>query len=269
MDTKDLVQEKMVENLWRTFFIEGMPIEKIRRNKFYRLLPSDTRCKWCQAPFEGIPGAFVKTVFQTYPSRFNPHYCNVCDDFSNKYQGGAEIPLTMLFADIRSSSELAEKLSLREFSELINRFFVNSTRVLTGAGAMIEKLVGDEVTAVFSEGLSGENYFGVAIRTAQELLRQTGHGENKTPWVQVGIGIHSGQAFIGSIGKPNGITEVTALGDVPNTAARLTSLAGPGEILVSEYTVKAAKMDSTGLEKRKLKLKGHEKEITAFVFTVS
>ena len=268
MDTKEPAQDTMVEDFWRTFFTEGPPIEKFRRNQFYRMLPSDSRCKWCQAPFEGIPGAFVKNVFHTYPSRYNPHYCNLCDDFSKKYQGGAEIPMTMLFADIRSSSELAEIIGPKDFSDLINRFFVKSAHILTGYGAMIEKLVGDEVTAVFTSGTAGENYYGQSIEAAKDLLRQTGHGKGKKPWVDVGIGIHSGVAFLGSIGNPDGIMEVAALGDVPNTAARLTSLAGPGEILASEYTITAAKVDPKGLEKRQLALKGHEKEISAYVIHV-
>lgn len=268
MNSNTQKHDTMVEEFWTQFFNEGPPIEKVRRNRFYRFLPSETRCKWCQAPFEGVSGAIAKNIFQTYPSRYNPHYCNVCDDFSNKYQGGAEIPLAMLFADIRGSSALAEKIGPKEFSELINRFFVKSTHVLTGFGAMIEKLVGDEVTAVFSRGLSGDNYFGQAITAAKKLLRETGHGDEKGPWVPVGIGIHSGESFLGSVGKPNGIIEVAALGDVPNTASRLASLAGPGEILVSEYTIKAAKVNPEGLEKRQLILKGHEKEITAFVINV-
>jgi adenylate cyclase len=269
MDNKDLIQDKMVEEFWRTFFTDGPPIEKFRRNQFYRMLPSDSRCKFCQAPFEGLPGAFVKNVFHTYPSRYNPHYCNVCDDFSKKHQGGAEIPMTMLFADIRSSSGLAEKIGPKDFSDLINRFFVKSAHVLTGYGAMIEKLVGDEVTAVFTSGTAGKNYQEQSIEAAKDLLRKTGHGNGKKPWVEIGIGIHSGIAFLGSIGNPDGIMEVAALGEVPNIASRLTSLAGPGEILVSEDTIKAANLDSAGLEKRDLKLKGHEREITAFVLNVS
>ncbi len=59
--------------------------------------------------------------------------------------------------------------------------------------------------------------------------------------------------------------EVAALGDVINISARLTSLAGPGEFLVSGYTIKAAKLDSEGLEKPQLKLKGHEKKKIAYV----
>ena len=268
MNSNTQTHEMMVAEFWRQYFTEGPPKEHLRKSRFYRLFPSDTRCKWCLAPFDGVPGAITKNVFQTYPSRYNPHYCNVCDEFSNKYQGGAEFPLTMLFADIRGSSALAEKIGPKEFSELINRFFIKSTHVLTGFGAMIEKLVGDEVTAVFSRGLVGDDYFGQAIKAAKSLLLETGHGSEKEPWVPIGIGIHSGESFLGSVGKPNGIMEVAALGDVPNTASRLASLAGPGEILVSEYTIKAAKVNPEGLEKRQLILKGHEKEITAFVILV-
>ena len=125
--------------------------------------------------------------------------------------------------------------------------------------------MGDEVTAVFSRGLSGEDYFGRAIKAAKNLLRETGHKDKLGPWVPVGIGIHSGESFLGSVGRPNGIMEVAALGNVPNTASRLTALAGAGEILVSEHTINAAKMSTGGLEKRQLVLKGHMKEITAFV----
>jgi len=265
MNNKEQVQETMVEGFWRQFFTEGPPKEKVRRKHFYRHLPSETRCKWCLAPFEGVSGLIAKNIFKTFPSRYNPNYCNVCDDFANKYQGGAEIPLTMLFADIRGSSELAEQIGPKEFSELINRFFIKSTFVLTGFGAMIEKLVGDEVTAVFSSGLSGKNYFARAIEAAKKLLLDTGHKDDLGPWVSVGVGIHSGESFLGSVGMPNGVMEVAALGDVPNTASRLAAEAGPGEILVSEQTILAAKLDTTGLEKRKLVLKGHSKNITAYV----
>lgn len=248
--------------------MEGPPMDKIRRRRFYLMLPSEARCRFCQAPFRGIPGALTKTVFGVFPSRYNPHYCNVCDEFSKQYQGGAEVPITILFADIRGSSRLAEKIGAKEFSQLINRFYINSTNVLTQAGGLIEKLIGDEVTAIFTRGLAGQNYTKTAIDAARDLLRATGYGSNKKPWVQVGIGIHSGTAFVGSVGKPNGVMEVAALGDVPNTAARLTSMAGPGEILVSEETATAAGESTDGVEKRRLQLKGHEKEINVLVYTL-
>jgi adenylate cyclase len=266
MENNNQDHTKMVEDFWRGYLLEGPPAGKIRRQRFYQMLPSDARCRFCQAPFNGVPGSFVKNVFRVYPSRYNPHYCNVCDEFSKQFQGGAEVPITMLFADIRGSSSLAESIGAKEFSMLINRFYIKSTNVLTRAGGLIEKLVGDEVTSIFSRGLAGDNYHLVAIQAAQDLLRSIGYTAENGTQIQVGIGIHSGETFVGSVGKPSGVMEVAALGEVPNIASRLTSLAGPGEILVSADTVEAAGVSTHSLEQRRLKLKGHEKEITAFAF---
>lgn len=260
----DLRNDAMIEQFWRSWTMEGPPKSKRRQQRFYRFLPAEARCKFCFAPFDGTSGTLVKTLFQVYPSRFNPHYCNFCDDFASKYQGGAEVPITMLFVDVRGSTTLAERIGQKEFGSLINRFYVESTNVLSRADAMIEKLAGDEVTAMFTPGVAGEDYPRRAIEAAKELLKVTGHGEEEA-WIPVGIGIHTGEAFVGSVGQPNGIMEVAALGDVPNTAARLTSLAAPGEILISEDAMTAAKMDTEGLEKRQLELKGRSESINAFV----
>lgn len=255
----------MVEEFWRNWSLQGPPIEKVKRQRLFRLLPARSRCKFCFAPFDGASGTLVKTVFRVHPSRFNPSYCNVCDDFAQKYQGGAEVPVAMLFADIRGSTSLAERIDPRQLSALINRFFVKSTHILSNAGAMIEKLAGDEVTAIFVPGIAGESYRRGAIEAGLELLRATGHADPDGPWVPVGVGIHAGQAFVGSVGRPDGVMEVAALGDVPNTASRLTSQAAAGEILVSEETFLAAEMDPSGLEKRHLELKGRSAGIDALV----
>ncbi|NIM93537.1 MAG: adenylate/guanylate cyclase domain-containing protein [Anaerolineales bacterium] len=265
MSNDNVTQDAMVEEFWRNWIMEGPPATKRRQHRFYRLLPSDARCKFCYAPFEGTSGTLVKTIFQVTPSRFNPHYCNFCDDFASKHQGGAEVPITMLFADIRGSTALAERIGQREFGNLINRFYVESTTVLSYADAMIEKLAGDEVTAMFTRGIAGENYSLRAIEAAKELLRVTGHGDAEGPWIPVGIGIHTGEAFVGSVGQPNGIMEVAALGDVPNTASRLTSHAALGEILVSADAMGDAQLNTQDLEKRHLDLKGRSEGIDAYV----
>jgi adenylate cyclase len=265
VNENDTAHEAMVEEFWRSWTMEGPPKSKRRQKRFFKLLPSEKRCKFCLAPFDGYGATLVKTLLQVYPSRFNPHYCNICDDFANKYQGGAEVPVTMLFVDVRGSTTLAEKIGQKEFSNLINHFFILSTKVLTDAGAMIEKLAGDEVTAIFTQGIAGEDYPRKAIEAAVELLRVTGYDDQDEVWIPVGVGIHSGEAFVGSVGRPGGVMEVAALGDVPNTASRLTSLAAAGEILVSEDTILAAQMSTQGLEKRSLALKGRSGKINAFV----
>ncbi len=265
MDQIDKTEEAMVEEYWRQWALEGPPNNKRRLQRIYRFLPAETRCRLCYAPFDKTSGTLVKTFLHVFPSRFNPHYCNACDDFASKHQGGAKVPVTMLFVDIRGSTALAENMGEKEFSRLINRFYVECTTTLCYADGIIEKLVGDEVTAIFTRGTAGEDYPRKAVEAAMELLENTGHGEGKQPWIPIGIGIHSGEAFVGSVGKPNGLMEVAALGDVPNTASRLTSLAAVGEILVSEDTMEAAKMNTQEWERRHLELKGRSKMIDAFV----
>ena len=96
---------------------------------------------------------------------------------------------------------------------------------------------------------------GVAIDAAGDLLRATGHHEPGGPWVQVGVGVHYGTAFVGTVGSTDGVTDITVLGDVANTTARLSSAAAAGEILISEEAYKRAEL-SGAFEQRSLELKG-------------
>jgi adenylate cyclase len=81
-----------------------------------------------------------------HPSNFNPNYCNICDEFARQNIGGVEIELTMLFADVRGSTTLAEQMETGEFSQLISRFYAVATNVLIRHDAFIDKLVGDQAT---------------------------------------------------------------------------------------------------------------------------
>ena len=74
--------------------------------------------------------------------------------------------------------------------------------------------------------------------------------------IPVGIGVHSGVAYFGVMGAAGGLTDITALGDEVNTAARLASKAAAGEIIVSEQALKEAGIDGAELESRSLELKG-------------
>ncbi|HET8563077.1 MAG TPA: adenylate/guanylate cyclase domain-containing protein, partial [Candidatus Binatia bacterium] len=74
--------------------------------------------------------------------------------------------------------------------------------------------------------------------------------------IPVGIGVHSGVAYFGAVGAADGLTDISAIGDEVNTAARLASKAAAGEIIVSEQALKQAGLDGNGLESRSLELKG-------------
>ena len=92
------------------------------------------------------------------------------------------------------------------------------------------------------------------VAAAQEILRATGHEDPTGPWVPVGIGVHAGRAWFGVVGK-EAHSELTAVGDSVNVAARLGAAAEAGEILVSAEAAAAASLDPS-LERRTLDLKG-------------
>jgi len=163
----------------------------------------------------------------------------------------------MLFVDVRGSTTIAEKMDTLEFSRLMNRFYEATINVLVRANAFIDKLVGDEVTALFIPGFAGEEHARVGVEAGQKLLRVTGHGDPGGPWVPVGVGVHTGAAWVGSIAGASGAAaDFTALGDNVTIAARLASKAGQGEVIASEATMNAALIETGELEKRELELKG-------------
>jgi adenylate cyclase len=192
----------------------------------------------------------------------------VCESFARQHQGGAEVEISMLFADVRGSTTIAERMQPLEFSRLIDRFYRVTTDILIEANAWIEKLIGDEVTGLFIPGFVGTEYARKAVETAEAILRATGHAGSGQPWIPVGIGVHSGTAFVGSVGREGGLTEITALGDSVNTAARLASSAGPGEVLVSLQTWGAAGFEGRNAEERQLQLKGRSEPVAVRVVRV-
>src|SRR3970040_244651 len=142
-------------------------------------------------------------------------------------------------------------MSATEFSRLINRFYTGSTKVIIEEDGLVEKLVGDAVAAFWGAGFAGPNYVRRTIKVAQNLSRVMAQQE-----IPVGIGVHSGVAYFGAMGTGDGLTDITAIGDEVNTAARLASKAAAGEISVSEKALKAAGLDGSAFESRSLELKG-------------
>ena len=159
--------------------------------------------------------------------------------------------MSMLFADIRGSTALSEKMSPTEFSQLINRFYASSTKIIIEEDGLVEKLAGDSVAAFWGAGFAGPDYVRRTVKVAQELNRQM-----ERQHIPVGIGVHSGVAYFGALGTADGLTDITAIGDEVNVAARLASKAGAGEIILSEQALKKAGIDGSELESRSLELKG-------------
>lgn len=257
--------EPTPEEEWYKMLTEGEPIPR-RLYHLNGLLPSDPRCKLCAAPFKGW-GGFLMHLLGRDPSRYNPRFCEKCQVF--EHPGGAEVPLTMLFADVRGSTTLAEKMNALDFSRLINRFYTVASRVLIQTDAMVDRLMGDEAIGLYIPGFSGPEHPRKAIEAAKELLELTGHRDAKGPWLPVGIGVHTGQAFVGVVGDTEATSDFTALGDNVNITARLASSAGAGEILISEAAYAAANIEWGYLEHRQLELKGKSEPISVRVLHIT
>lgn len=249
--------------VWRAVLMgEARGLE--RTKKLVGWIPAGPRCKLCLAPLKA-PGSVILRPFGFGPSALNRRLCRACFKQIDKLPGGAEVELSLLFADVRGSTGLAERMPAHEFSRLISRFYGAAGRVIDDWNGLIDKFVGDEVVALFIPGFAGEDHASRAVGAARELLRETGN-DGPDPWVPIGAGVHTGVAFVGSVGEGDDC-DFTAVGDAVNTAARLASSAASGEILVSTAALAASGLDSSGLETRTLALRGRDEVVDAVVAT--
>jgi adenylate cyclase len=239
----------------------ALPVRHFRH--FLKMVPTGPRCKFCNAPYHGI-GAPLMRMLGKGPSRLTPQLCRQCFDYASRHLGGAEVELTLLFADVRGSTPLAESMSPSAYSQLISRFFATTSEFLIQSDALVDRLVGDQVIGMYTPGFAGSEHRRKAIRAAKSLLHATGHDSSEGPWIPVGVGIHTGIAFLGSVGSDGGATDVTVLGDAPNVTARLSSAARTGEILISQSAyIPGMKLEA--MEQRQLELKGKSQPIGVYI----
>ena len=244
---------------WRKVLCDGHAGKNFW-NRTMRLLPGPPRCKGCNNPFGGIGGAICRLAGMS-PSKKNPRLCRLCCE--KMPQGGAEVETVILFADVRGSTELAERLGPEEFANILNRFYNTATEILIRRDATVDKLIGDEVMAFFVPGFAGPNFKRVAIEAGKKLLAALDNNGMDEPWLPVGIGIDSGIAFVGNIGGKN-IVDFTALGDPVNTAARIQAAAGPGQLLVGEKTFAAVADIYPNVTPTELSVKGKKDPLKVY-----
>ena len=235
------------------------------RERFGRI-PSSPRCKLCLAPFGAPGGAVMRHLgFGRYPG--NPAICSNCiSQFQKRGLTGAEIPITLLFADIRGSTGLGERLSPTAFRAFLTRFYAIGSQTILAHDGLVDKLVGDEIIGLFFGGVSGPNHAGVAIEAAVDLVERSGRPD-ATPEgpIPLGAGVHTGIAYVGPAGEAGVVDDFTALGDAVNATARLASSARAGEVLVSVDAASAAGTPTAGVEHRVLEVRGREATIEVLV----
>ena len=216
--------------MWRRMLTGEDPV-LLRVRRLWQRLPAAPRCKVCASPFHG-PGGAVARLFWHGPIANNPLLCKACFGQLSGHQGGAEIEISVLFADVRGSTGLAERVSAGAFRDLLQGYYKAAANAIDSNGGIIDKFLGDGVMALFVPVLTGENHAGRAIAAGQAILEAVDRQGLSAKGLMVGAGIHSGEAFVGVVGSDEKL-DFTALGDTVNVAARLGGIAGPGELLVS------------------------------------
>jgi len=179
-------------------------------------------------------------------SRFMPEYVvkQLLDNPDSFRLGGANQTVTVLFADIRGFTAIAERAKPEVIVALLNRYFSAMSEIILANGGTLDKYIGDGLMAIFGAPTATEddanNAVGAAIQMQNRMVRLNAElAAEGLPEIAMGVGLHTGEATIGYIGSDKR-SEYTAIGDTVNLASRLESNAGGGQIFISEATALAS-----------------------------
>lgn len=171
----------------------------------------------------------------------------VIQNIDNLGLGGKKATVTVLFADIRGFTSMSETMSAQQVSEILNEYFTEMEPIISKYNGIINKFIGDAVMAIFGEPIQDKNHPSNAVRCGYEMLLKVKElqkkwaGEGK-PKIEIGIGINTGEVFVGNIGSVNRM-EYTVIGDTVNLASRLESYnkVYKTKMLISSSTYEATK----------------------------
>jgi len=152
---------------------------------------------------------------------------NVVSNIDDLKLGGKRAVVTVLFSDIRGFTSLSEKMSAEEVSMILNEYFSEMEPIITKYNGVINKFIGDAVMAIFGEPIQDINHAQNAVKCAYEMLKTVDYLREKwlfegKPKIEIGIGINTGEVFIGNIGTESRM-EYTVIGDTVNLASRIES----------------------------------------------
>jgi adenylate cyclase len=227
--------------------------------RFFRSLPSNPRCPLCLAPY-GLPFGPIVHLFGFGRSKRYPQLCNPCFSQMQQHRGGAEVPITVLFADVRGSTGMAERSSAADFSGLLARFYELVTQAVRDEGGIIDKFLGDGVMALFIPSFTEKRNAEHGLAAARRILR-----EAELP---IGIGLNTGLAFTGFLGPTDEVSGFSAVGDAVNVAHRLGEAAAAGELMVGgdelSFAEPPAAEPGGAWEQRELQVKGRDQAVRAW-----
>lgn len=177
---------------------------------------------------------FERMVSPVIIDQLNPNDLNL---------GGSRINITTLFADIRGFTSLSERCDPETLVSVLNRYLGAATEAILSQEGTIDKFMGDAIMAFFNAPIPQPNHTLLAVRAALKMRSAVKVIQGDLPpefQLELGIGIHFGEAVLGLIGTKQRL-EYTAIGDSVNTAKRLQENATPGQILISSQAYELIK----------------------------
>jgi class 3 adenylate cyclase len=130
--------------------------------------------------------------------------------------------MTVMFADLRGFTPLAERLDPRSIIDLLNRYFLSMEQQITQAGGFIDSFAGDEIKVLFDTRPDAAVRAGIAMWRALEAFNQRAAGLGQ-PVLAAGIGASTGPVVLGTVGGLDRI-QCTVIGDTVNLASRIEQL---------------------------------------------
>ncbi len=158
--------------------------------------------------------------------------------------GGERRVVTMLFSDLRSSTELSEKMNATDFVRMLNHYLEIMIELINAWQGNILEFVGDAIVVVFGAPRRNEDAArdavacAVAMQSAMPIVNAWNR-EQGYPEIAMGIGIHTGEAILGNIGSQTR-TKYDMIGRNVNLTSRIEGFTKGGQILISTETLEAA-----------------------------
>ena len=210
--------------------------------------------------------AVVLSNFQRY---FAPNLAEQIASQEGAVQlGGTRKPVVVFFSDIRGFTPMSERMGPDDIATLLNEYFTEMVEIVFENGGTLDKFMGDAIMALWGAPISGDGDADRAIHAAIEMqsvlaklnVKWAAQGRQR---VEIGIGIDFYEVFAGNIGSDRRL-EYTVIGDAVNTAARLCSKAGPGEIILTKRFYDELRQPPAVEELEAVELKGKAQEVQVY-----
>ena len=209
-----------------------------------------------------------KAKIQKAINKYLPY--NVVENIDNITLGGKKKDITVLFADIRNFTAITESMDASTTTNILNEYFSALIPIIEEHKGTLNKFVGDAVLAVFGDPEKSSNHALDAVQCAYKMLKKVKYLQNKwldegKPKIEIGVGIATGETFVGNIGSQNRL-EYTVIGDTVNTANRIESYnkVYKTNFLISESTYERVKKYVDAITIKNVSIRGKSNKINLY-----